>query len=146
MSVPTLAELPSHHPTLNSLLKRASRIQVEMLDYSFSQWEEPDFQVLKEHFHRLLNQGKDLLIAAGTDVNDAKHTIMRLMEKCQYGATKAQERAWMTIDEAIGTVKEHESTSVEELHRERNMYKSRCESLQKEVDILRSQIAAISCS
>jgi hypothetical protein len=140
MSTPTLAELPAH-PALFSLLKRASRVQVEMLDYGSSQWEKPEFLLLKEHFHRLLNEAKDLLIAAGTDPKEAKRAVIGLMDECQHGATKAQERAWMTIEEATGTEQGDEPTTVEELRRERKVYKSRCESLQKEVDSLRSQLA-----
>lgn len=141
MAIPSSAELQAH-PNLLLLLKRASRVQLEMHDFEFSQWEDPEFLALKEHFHRLLNEARGLLIASGNDAKETKMAVIKLMHKCHPDISKAQQRAWMTIEEAIGSDKGDEPTSLEEYRRERNMYKLRSESLQKQVDSLYSQLAA----
>ena len=141
MAIPSSAELQAK-PELLLLLKRASRVQLEMNDYEFSQWYDPEFLALKEHFHRLLDEARGLLIALGNDSKESKMAVIRLMNNCHPGISKAQERAWMTIEEAIGTDEGNEPTSLEEFRRERNMYKLRSESLQKQVDSLTIQLAA----
>ena len=141
MAIPTSAELHAH-PDLLLLLKRASRVQLEMLDYQFSQWYDPEFLTLKEHFHRLLDEARGLLIASGNDTKESKTAVIRLMDNCHPDISKAQQRTWMTIEEAIGSEEGYEPTSLDECRRERNMYKLRSESLQKQVDSLYSQLAA----
>jgi hypothetical protein len=86
---------------LSHVLKCTVRIQREYVDHGIRLWEEPECVQMKNHYSNRMRTMEQLVVELGAPQEEAKKLVMKLVMDLNTSTNSIQQRAWMSIDEAM---------------------------------------------